>query len=429
MRHFGRMVRWGAICLILSIFCGGCTALPNNVNTEENPAPVSMENAPIVNYAVPSFTPNILIDQNGYQTQGEKTAIVKGTRLPEAFRLVDCETGDVVYMGTVENSVFNKEFGIYTGSADFGDYVDAVSGQYYLECDHIGRSYSFPISITGYQDLFEEIYQEISTDCKSGEATIEDVLALLIAYERYGEIFTDKDQNEVPDVMEVLRQWIEQIDYGQIDAEQGALYAAGLAKFSYLYQWFDLDFANTCLQRASTVFARTQGAVQRDAENFFALTELYRATGLFTYRNRILNYKALFQNNYDFLEENGYLYGAMTYMVTRQSVDVELCDLFMNRLIAKGEEISDGHEEMIYSVGAGNNGAEDILRQAKQLSGANYVLQSYQYNCDMEDFVHCLMGCNLQSVCYYPEDGDRDIYLILLAQLASIQEYRPLVEA
>lgn len=429
MKYFGRAVRQGAICLIMAMVCGGCGVFPDDLNIEEGSAPISMESAPIIDYLLPSLTPNILINQNGYQAQGVKAAIVKGVKVPEDFRLVDCETGDVVYTGEIEDTVYSAELGIYTGHADFGAYVNADGGQYYLECDHIGRSYDFLISITGYHDLFEELYQEMKADCEKGEASIEDVLALLIAYERYGEVFPDENRNEVPDVMEALRSWIEEIDYSQMDTQKGAQYAAGLAKFSYLYQWFDLDFANTCLQHAFTVFAQTQNATQKDAENFFALTELYRATGLYTYGNRILDYKTFFQSNSNFLEESGYLYGIMTYMITRQRVDVELCDLFMAQLMAKGEEISERHEEIIYSASTGNNEVEDLLRQAEQISSANYVLQSYQYNCIMEDFVHYFMGCNLQAVCFYSDEDARSSYVILLAQLASIQEYRPSVEA
>ena len=202
-----------------------------------------------------------------------------------------------------------------------------------------------------------------------------------------------------------------------------------LAKFSYLYQKYDLEFANLCLKRASMVYSQAQAPGQRDANTFLALTELYRATGLYTYGNRILEYKPYFLDDGSFLDENGYLYGAMTYMVTKQRVDVELCNLFMDCLLARGEEISDRHEETVGFASARENGQEDVLRQARQISGANYVLRTYQYDCITEDFVHYLMGCNLQAESFYPDEENRGSYLILLAQLASIQEYRALEEA
>ena len=46
----------------------------------------------------------------------------------------------------------------------------------------------------------------------------------------------------------------------------------------------------------------------RDAEKFMALTELYRAAGLYTYRNQILEYKDFFEDNTSYLEETAYLY-------------------------------------------------------------------------------------------------------------------------
>ena len=63
-----------------------------------------------------------------------------------------------------------------------------------------------------------------------------------------------------------------------------------------------------------------------------ALTELYRAAGLYTYRNQILEYKDFFEDNTSYLEETAYLYGSMTYLATRQPVDVDLCTVFMESI-------------------------------------------------------------------------------------------------
>lgn len=380
---------------------------------------VSMESTPIVDYTVPKLTPNILVDHSGYPAVGEKEAAVKGRELPQEFRLVDCETGEVVYSGQIQEASYDSELGIYTGFVDFEEYDG--EGNYYLECDYIGRSYSFTIQSALYQQLFLELYGTMTESCEDNTASIEDAMALLITYEWYGDIFPDEDSNGIPDVLEVLAEWISHIDYGRIDEQQGALYAAFLAKFSYLYQKCDLQYATESLQRASTIFTQTQSTIQKDAENFWALTELYRAAGLYTYRSQILDYKTYFQNNSSFLEEPGYLYGAMTYMMTRQKVDVELCNLFMNHLMENGEEIARRCEDMLHPVNARNNGVNDLLKQAQELSCANYVFENYQYNCLMEDFLHYLMGRNLQSVCFYPDEGSRTGYLLLLAQLTSIE--------
>ena len=205
--------------------------------------------------------------------------------------------------------------------------------------------------------------------------------------------------------------------YLECDIEE-PLYAALLAKFSYLYQKSDHEYATDCLKRASTVFGQIQTAMGRDADTFFALTELYRATGLYTYRNQIADYKSFFENNSSYLEENGYLYAIMTYMSTRQRVDVELCEEFMGNLMNRSEEVSNRYADMIHPVASKNNGSEDILKCAVELSCANYIMNNYQYTRIAEEFFHYLMGQNPESVCFYEEDENRGGYLLLLAQLA-----------
>lgn len=414
---------------VIAVAGSACGALPDEMQEDAKAASVCMESTPVVDYVVPSLTPNILVDQNGYQAQGKKTAVIKCAELPESFRLIECETGETVYVGSVEEGVYSTELGLYTGHADFGDFPGMPGEQYYIECDYIGRSYSFSISETEYRDMFDELYQEICDGCGSGEVLIDDVLALLTAYEWYGDIFPDEDEDEIPDVMEALQEWSTGLEHTQVDVRQASLYAAALAKFSYLYQKYDLTCATECLQRASTVFTQSQGSMQKDAESFFALAELYRATGLYTYHSQIVDYTSYFENNSNFLNESGYLSGAMTYMVTRQKVDVKLCNLLMEELLEKGEEISEHHAETLSPVNARNNGEEDLLKQSELLSAANYVLRSYQYDCIQEEFLHYLMGSNFQSVRFYPEDGTRDDYLLLLAQLASMQVYQPAPEA
>ncbi|MCM1043890.1 MAG: hypothetical protein NC417_00115 [Candidatus Gastranaerophilales bacterium] len=428
MKRF-RMMAGIALACVIAAMGTACGALPGEIQEEAKAAPVCMESAPVVDYTVPSLTPNILVDQNGYQAQGKKTVVIKGAELPDSFRLVECETGEIVYIGPVEGNIYNEELGLYTGYVDFVDYLGKQGEQYYIECDYIGRSYSFSVSETAYWDLFDELCQEICDECESGEVLIDDVLTLLTVYERYGDIFPDEDENEIPDVMEVLQEWSEDFDHKQVDVGQASLYAAALAKFSYLYQKYDLPYATECLQWASALFAQTQNTAQKDAESFFALTELYRATGLYTYHSQIVEYVSYFENTRNYLDEPGYLNGAMTYMVTRQKVDVKLCNLLMEQLLKKGEEISEHHGETLSPVSAVNDGEAELLKQTELLSAANYVLNSYQYDYIQEEFLHYLMGSNLQSVRFYPTNETRGNYLLILAQLASMQAYRPASEA
>ena len=401
------------LCALTVTGCGRDDSITDN----DYSALVYMESTPVIDYTVPELTPNILVDRRGYSASEIKEAVLKGNRLSKIFRIVDAGTGEVVYSGPIQKKTYDEEMEIYIGYADFCDFEE--EGDYYLESDSIGRSYSFIIKNDVCMELFRENYSELKEKCISQTAQIDDAMTMLLAYEFYGELFADESGSGIPDVMELLEEWTENINYSQIGTADGAEYAAFLAKFSYLYQKYDLTYATECLQRASTVFTQTRNTAQNDANTFFALTELYRATGISTYRTQLLDYKTYFQNNSSFMEEPGYLYGAMTYMATRQKVDVELCSLFMDQLMSRGEEIADFSEDMLHPLNAKNNGADEILDRAQELACANYVLDSYQFNCLMRDFKHYLMGLNRMSVCFYPEEGRTNGYFLLFAGLAA----------
>lgn len=414
-----RGVTWLVLLSILTALCCGCERAAFTEGAQNTIAAVSMEETPIVNYTVPQVKPNILVNQWEYPSAGDKEAVVKGRELPEFFNLVNADTGEIVYSGSIAEISYNEEAGLSMGLANFSDYTK--EGSYYLECEKIGRSLTFSIQEDAYEQLFLEIYQNLITACREQRAAVSDVTALLTVYEWYPDIFPDEDGNEIPDVLEETAEWITQREKAETLAEDSdnSLYVAVLAKFSYLYQKFDIYYATECLQRASALFSQEQESMGKDADNFYALTELYRATGLSTYRNQIVDYADYFQDNTSFWEEQSYLYGAMTYISTRQKVDVALCNIFMDSLMSRGEEIAGRYSEMIHPLSARNNGADDLLKRVRELSCCNYILNNYEYTGIMEEFLHYLMGKNVESVCFYPDEGEQSGYLFLLAQLAA----------
>lgn len=409
--------------------CAGATDASSQLadGMAEQDRVVSMESTAIVDYVVPQLYPNIMVDATGYRAEGLKRAAVKGERLPATFSLVEVQTGEVVYTGVLEDLQYNPEQGLYSAYADFGEWKQA--GTYYLQCDYVGRSYDFTLESGLYERRFQELCRELAVSCREQTVTIEDVKRMLLAYEWYEEIFPDEDANEIPDIMEAIADWIELTEAANLEGQQSApsgqeaSYAAVLAKFSYLYQKYDKQFATDCLKRASVIFDQTQGQMPKDAECFHALTELYRATGIYTYGNQIAEYKTYFESHTGFTEEPGYLYGAMTYISTRQKVDMDLCTIFMDTLMGQGEAISGVYKEMIHPVTARNNGASDLLSHAKRLACANYVMNNYQYNYVMEELLHYLRGRNTQSVDFYAADmGEKTEYFIILTQLVAVKD-------
>ncbi len=415
------------LCLA-HFLCAGC-GVETSAGAETSAAskPVSMENTAIVDYMVPQLFPNIMVDSAGYRAEGEKMAAVKGKKLPNTFVLVDAATEEIVYTGVLEDVEYNAEQGVYSAWADFSEW--RREGSYYLKCDYVGCSYDLVIEKGLYERRFDEICGELIKGCREQTVTNEDLKRVLLAYEWYGEIFADADGDQIPDVLTAVADWIEVQEARRFEeghpelTGQEASYAAVLAKFSYLYQKYDKVYATDCLKRASVVFEQNQNTMQKDAESFHALTELYRATGSYVYGKQIAEYKTYFESHNGYTEEMGYLHGAMTYMATRQRVDMSLCTIFMEALMERGEAIGGVYEEMIHPVTARNNGEADLLAHAEQLACANYVMNNYQYNHVMEEFLHYLRGRNPQSVDFYEADmGEQTKYLVVLSQLVAVKD-------
>ena len=420
-----------ALCLTTgSLYaCGRTEGEHQDENIVPNPyaGAVSMEEVPVVDYTVPQLLPNILVDTKGYSSGEGMIAAVKGRELPEEFALVDVETGQEAYRGSIEEPVYREKSRFYSGYADFSDFQG--TGVYYIRCDGIGCSMTFPIRKAQYAALFDEVYREMLESCRNKELSPADAVALLEAYEWYGEIFPDEDEDQVADVLKALCGWISYREENGVDEEDEALYAAFLAKFSYLYQKFDRDYATYCIKRASTVLGEVQarnrkgrGAAVSQADLFFALTELYRATGRYTYRSQIADCGSFFEDNANYLDERSYLHAAMTYLATRQRVDMNLCNNFMSSLRERAEETSKKCTVLTDPVEPVNGGSADLLKGAVELSCVNYITNNYQYTAVAEDFLHYLMGRNLESVCFYDNGEDRGSYLLLLAQLTAIHE-------
>ncbi|MCM1190307.1 MAG: glycoside hydrolase family 9 protein [bacterium] len=406
--------------LILSLLAAGVCGCGERAETEseENPyAAVSgMEETPVVDYAVERQSPNILTDAVGYAVGYQKTAAVTGSGLPEEFRLVDAETGETVYVGWIEETVYGEQE-IGWGTADFDSFD--TPGTYYVECDRLGESYRFEIREELYPELFGEVCGKVEESIRKRELSTEEAIVLLEAYEWYGALFPDGDGDTVPDILSQMKGWVAYAEENGVEPEEQILYAAVLAKFGYLYQKYDREYATDCLKRASTVFGQAKTPAEEDADTFLALTELYRAAGLYAHRRQIESYKAFFEENDGYLDEKSYLYGAMTYMATRQKVDVEMCESLMGNLMNRSEELSRRYEEMIRPVAAENGGPEELLKYAEELSCANYIMNNYQYTGIVTDFLHYLMGQNQESVCYYAEAENTTGYLLLFAHMAS----------
>lgn len=430
-----------AILISLSLFLTSCAGIPQSEPEEPHFIPIQMEEAPILDYQVPELYPSILVDRTGYNAGGSKVAVVQGEQLTDRFRLVDKASGEVVYTGELEKRGYNEAQREYNSYGDFSEFTQA--GEYYIECDVIGRSYSFRIADDLYQEVLDEAARRIlkqaeAPDIPAADLTgrareewFQQMLLLLLSYELYPAVYTDVDNNQIPDILDAVTYMVKDIRSIQEQQTGNAgdcnyVYAAALAKYSYLYQKCDSVYATEVLNLAVKAWSCAEAAragqdTSQDEEyRMLASAELYRATGQYKYRLIITEYGTALSadasggDRVSGLSRESRL-AMVTYISTRQRVDTNLCSLFMRVLMQEAEDISARAagsrylsigDELHGQVLSGEEVMDELIGNIILLSVVEYIITNQEYGKIIENQYHYFMGRNPQAYCYwYHEDA------------------------
>lgn len=471
-------VIWVFLCLIVLTGCGSIKE--NRQNGQENiPEADSMEQEPQLSYEVPVSMPGILVDRLGYLPEENKTVIFKGKDLPQEFYVVDKKTEQIVYQGYPE---IRKEEG--EEKEAYGDFSDfAAPGTYYIEAPILGKSYSFSISDTVYDSLFQEACKQyyynrcgmtlgseyagdkahnachtgksvlrgndsVSMDAsggwhqnENGEKNITGasraMAVLMMSYELYPQEYTDQEGipesgNQIPDILDEIRYetgWFLKMQ----DKQTGAVYAGvtaydkgsyvepacaraefafamTMAKFGYLYQNYDKEYAMTCLKAADRAFKHAvlcEEAYGREEKiwRFAAAAEIYRAAGQVSYQKYLVEY--LSDGDLTLAGDMVQLSGCVTYISTKQAVSMVLCEKIMTMLMDQAEEISEEVRGSLYMTSTEAEGdSSRILTQAAYLTVVNHVISNYEYKLMIENQLHYLLGRNERGIDYISDDTE-----------------------
>ncbi len=98
-------------------------------------------------------TPDIQINQLGYQLEDEKIAVFRGDEIDSTFTVVDASTGESVFEGTVSEAVTNTNTRENEGAADFSAWK--TPGTYKIVGEKCGESYEFEIGENVYHEAFD----------------------------------------------------------------------------------------------------------------------------------------------------------------------------------------------------------------------------------------------------------------------------------
>lgn len=449
-----------SLFICLALLLGGCSSGTTGQEHSGESEFVGLNAVPELTYEVPVSAPHILVDQIGYLTGGEKTAVFKGARLPEEFEVIHAETGEVVYSGTIRESQKPEVGDELVGYGDFTELKE--EGTYYVQSDILGRSYNFSIGDQVYDALFadavavfketqekrlrldftEEVGEEGQKQLQGGwftdsegnqEVTVacEAMMVLLTAYELYPSAFETNTgaAGGEPELLSLLRsetEWLLQLQnegdggvyggvyaytaqgeteyrIGEVNPEATACFAAAMAKFSYVYQGYDQQYASGCLRasdRAWKYIDRLQDGKERDISDilFSAAAELYRASGQQGYHSAA---RQFLKEGVNPGESHWDTYGTITYLSTRQYVNKDYCAAIMKQLMAYAEEVSLSARGGIYFTEGNENldNTKALLWNMVILSVADYVITNHEYATVIENHQHFFLGCNTKAAC------------------------------
>ena len=98
-------------------------------------------------------TPDIQINQLGYRPDDEKIAVFRGEDMDSAFQVVDAESGEVVFEGTLLAGAKNNNTRETESAGDFSELK--TPGTYKVVGEKCGESYEFTIGNDVYDEAFD----------------------------------------------------------------------------------------------------------------------------------------------------------------------------------------------------------------------------------------------------------------------------------
>lgn len=464
--------------MIVLCMISGCGKETKPVVAENSPETLELKtmlNEPEILYEKEEMLPGILVDRIGYETEAEKLAIFQGDLLPGNFIVVDKSTGKNVYTGRVE-MLFSEETQENWGVGDFSELK--TNGEYYIEAELLGKSLDFKITDELYSDIFifaneglsslmgdttitEHVTLEDTPDKKieisggwytgdNGERDVVEgclaVLDIVKAYEYFPEVFSDTDSNNRADILDEIKAeliWLMKmqnpetggvyasVSYREDETPQlvivgettraTAYYCAAMASSSIVFARIDKALSEECIKAAGLAWncLEANSELVGRGQRFRAAAEMYKATGMPAYSTVLSAY--LSANADAGFSERIELDGAMTYMSTNRSVNLDYCTTLMQHFMSDVEDIAGSARYSKYLVKEETDDLDLLLRDAFQLTEADYIITSKEYGVIERNYLHYLCGRNPDSIVYVDEINKPDAYAQLIFILSKIE--------
>lgn len=454
-----------SVTVAASLLLSGCAVnLPfaESAKTEQGEqefTPETLGLTPDFSYERQEERPGIQIDTLGYLPDSAKVAVFQGKELPEKFQVIAKDSGACAYEGDIRVSGAGAD-GVFTGYGTFTELKE--EGNYYIRCDRMGYSYSFTIGKEVYLEKARQLGSLIE-EARDGRSESEKEIVresmeicetlsyLLAAYEMYpalavkiwddgnaggketginGEKFFGMLRSETDLLLTIQDEktggvykeakseaLTEEGRQAVISAEATAVYAGTMAKYSYLYQEYDWDYANICLKAAAKAWRCLEKAERRgtldtgsvETGRIYAAAELYRASNERAYHNYMLQNRELMA---DRKEDIYLLIGKVTYLSTRRDVNHELCGQIIKGLMESAARIAAEGKTEVFLVK--ERKTDVILWDLTVLALTNYAIMNHEYVTVIENHLHYLMGRNEASALLLEEPDSVEAAKLLL---------------
>jgi hypothetical protein len=372
-----------------------------NIEQMPKPAAASEDTIDTADAADTVGSVKVVVDSNGYAPSDEKTAFFLGTQETGKFSVINADTRKEVYQGTL--SVDSEQDGKVWLKGKFSAVTD--EGTYYIEAEHIGRSYPFTIQDGYFETIAEKLLENVQQGAEDADTAFLDrtqALAWLLRYQEYY-----GDNTELPDAITEAGNALLEDKPEQMDEAKLAFYCGTMAQLSKTVKAYDAREASLFLREAESTYQLLEGRKQEpdfdEVWLFYDSALLYQVTGYAKYHNVIKNYLST-QDSRDFfaegatteelLADEAYVYGAIAYLSTVFRVDTNLCSTLMQALTDKAESMEEEHDQNPFLCVSKEREGRLLADRLYVVTIAEHVIVSREYVRILEDGIHYVNGCN-----------------------------------
>ena len=437
-----RIKVWLSILLCISMLAGCSFSADGPLRLSRRTDGNSLGLAPDFSYTYEEQTPNILLNQIGYQPDGSKVALFQGKQLDSSYVIYNADSGNIVFTGTLREAPIAgnaEEEKDYLYLADFSQLTR--EGRFYLFHKNLGYSDEFFIKEDPYEQLESHLLKQLALENRDTASLCYQLAGLLLTLELYsGQI------QDVEEVHRILQEKIELLGRAQ-DEETGSVYevipeaqnlhtksgqtegetssaqpislaataeyAGVMAMYACYIQNTDRQLAKQCQMRAEKAFASIAGSLDNvsfDA-GYFAVSQLYKKTLRPTYAQAIGQYLAMQEEQKSYTVYDFTLFGDYAYLTGKQGINLEWSRQLMNKVMKQAEEISltAGRENYYVSNKRELYDVEGMLQDTSVMALVNYVITNHEYSSLLGNYLDYFLGRNPQARCLVEGFGARNM--------------------